>query len=143
MNRENELYVNELLFFIKNKLHSTTKDAVVDMCVKFYSLEDVKSAVAFLKDELDIRLSGRNKSDDLQLKHVSDIYDKLWSLDSSSTRIQFLAADLARVPREKENSDSLASIEQLLASIHSLKTTVSLLNSRWSLASNLMHLSQR
>ena len=58
---------------------------------------------------------------------MSDIYDKLWSLDSSSTRIQFLAADLARVPREKENSDSLASIEQLLASIHSLKTTVSLL----------------
>ena len=126
---ESNSMVNELLFFIQNKLKSTSKDAIVNMCVKFYSLEEIKAAIKFLEDVLETRLSGRNK-DNLEQKHVSDLYDKLWSIDGSSTRIQFLGADLNRVPRETDNSDSLASIDQLLASIHSLKSTVTQLQAK-------------
>ena len=133
-NTENKLYVNELLFFIQNKLHSTTKDAVVEMCVKFYSFEEIKSAASLLETVHELRLPKRNKSDDTPLKimtkHVADLYERLKSLDNNSTRIQFLAADLTRLPREQENSDSLASPEQLLASIVSLRRTVTHLQSQ-------------
>ena len=122
--------VNELLFFVQNKLHATTKDAIVKMCVTFYSLEEIQNAVSCLESALSIQLSKRNKSDNLQSKLVTDIYNKLWSLDASSTQILFLAADLSRVPREKESSESLASTEQMLASIHSLKTIVSHLQAK-------------
>ena len=128
-NGKNKLLINELLFFIHNKLHATTKDAVVDMCLKFYSLDEVLTSVNVLESTLDIRLS-RRKGDDVQLKLLADIYDKLWSLDASSTPIQFLAADLNRIPRENKDSESLASTEQLLASIFNLKTTVALLQSK-------------
>ena len=128
-NGKDKLLINELLFFIQNKLHSTTRDAVVGMCLNFYSLEEVLSTVDFLESSLDIRLS-RRKGDDVQLKLLTDMYEKLFSLDASSTKIQFLAADLNRIPRENENSESLASTEQLLASISNLKTSVTQLQSK-------------
>ena len=87
--------VNELLFFIQNKIHCTTKDAIVEICVKFYSLDEIQSAISCLESALRIRLSKRHKSDDLQQKLVTDLYDKIWSLDASPTQIRLLAADLS------------------------------------------------
>ena len=82
------------------------------------------------ESSLNIRLSKRHKADDLPVKLVTDIYDKLLSLDSNATQIpKFVAADLTRIPRESENSGSLASTEQVLASIHSLKSAVKHLES--------------
>ena len=108
---KNKDTVNELLFFIKNKIHCTTKDAIVEICVKFYSLEEIQSATSCLESALGIRLSKRHKSDDLQQKLVTYLYDKIWSMDASSTQIRFLAADLSRIPRENEKSESCATIE--------------------------------
>ena len=123
-----KLIVNELLFYIQNKIHAATKDAIVETCVKFYSMDEITTGIALLESELNIRLSKRNKSDDLQSKLLNDIYDKIWSMDASGTQIpRFVALDLSRIPRENPNSDSLASTEQLLASIHSLKSTVKFL----------------
>ena len=62
---KNDLIVNELLFFISNKLHSTTKDDIISMCVSFYSLEEVHDAIATLESALTIRLTKRHKSDEL------------------------------------------------------------------------------
>ena len=121
--------VNELLFFIQNKLHCTTKDAIVEICVKFNSLDEIQSAISCLESALRIRLSKRHKSDDLQQKLVTDLYDKIWSLDASPTQIRFLAADLSRIPRETD-SESCATIEQMLASVHNLRTAVSHLQSK-------------
>ena len=69
----------------------------------------------------------------LLVKHLTDIYNKLFSLDASSTPIQFLAADITRVPSaewEQGNSNSLALPEQLLASIHSLRRVLTQLQSQ-------------
>ena len=118
---ENCEIVNELLFFVQNKIHAMTKDAIVDMCVQFFSLEEIQLVVSCLESALNIRLSKRHKSVDIQQKLFTDLYDKIWSLNASSTQICFLAADLSRVPRERDNTESLASTEQLLASIHHLR----------------------
>ena len=122
------IIINELLFYIHNKIHATTKDAIVENCVKFYSLSEITDAISVYESALKIRLSKRNKSDDLQCKLLNDLYDKIWSLDASNTQIPlFVAADLSRVPREREGTDSPASIEQILASIHGMKSTISFL----------------
>lgn len=116
-----EIVINELLFYIKNKLHSTPKDAVVDACVKFYSSDEILKGVEVLENSLNIRMTKRA----VTTKSVTDIYDKLFSADSASNVIpNFVAADLSRVPRAREDSDSLATTEQLLASIHDLKNRV-------------------
>lgn len=116
-----EIVINELLFYVKNKLHSTPKDAVIDSCVKFYSSDEILKSVEVLEKSLNIRMTKRA----VTIKSVTDIYDKLFSADSSSTAIpNFVASDLSRVPRARENSDSLATTEQLLASIHELKHRV-------------------
>ena len=125
MAQSGEVIVNELLFYIQNKIHATTKDTIVDSCVKFYSLDEITKSISVLETALKIRLSKRKQSDDLQTKLINDLYDKIWSLDAAGTQIpHFAALDLARVPRERENSESLASTEQLLASIHNLKSIV-------------------
>ena len=129
----NKLVVNELLFFIQNKLHATTKDEIVEMCAKFYSLDEINNSVSTIESVLNTRLSKRHKADDLQLKLVADLYDKLWSLDAQGAGTQipmFVAADLARIPRERENTESLASTEQLLSSVHNLKSIVYQLQSK-------------
>ena len=118
-------HINEHLFYIQNKIHATAKDVLINSCIKFYSLEETTSAIELLETVLSTRISKRNKADDLHSKLLNDLYEKIWSLDAAATQIpKFLAADLSRVPRERENTESLASTEQLLASIHNLKSTV-------------------
>ena len=123
---------NEVLFYIRNKLHSTPKDAVIDACVKFYSKAEVSNSVTTLEDALLCKLPKRNKSEksDPMIKTVTDIYEKLWSLDAASTPFpRFVAFDLSRIPRARDNSDSLATTEQLLASVHDLKCRINQLES--------------
>ena len=131
---ENKLIISEILFFIKNKLGSTTKDAVINMCVKFFFEEEITAAFSALENSLNIRLPKRyNKGDDIALKQVTVLYEKLFSLDASASPIKFLAEDLNRIPSaewEQENSVSLASPEQLLASIVSLRRSVTQLQSQ-------------
>ena len=116
-----KIVINELLFYVKNKLHSTPKDVVIDTCVKFYSSDEILKSVEILETSLNIRMTKRA----VNSKSVTDIYDRLFSADSASTRTpNFVAADLSRLPRPSENSNSLATIEQLLASIHDLKQRV-------------------
>ena len=113
---------NELLFYVRNKIHSTPKDAIVDSCAKFYCVEEVSNSVSTLEDALGARLPKRNKTEksDPILKTLSDIYDKLWSFDAASTPIpRFVAYDLSRIPRPRDNSDSLATMEQLKMQIQS------------------------
>ena len=121
----NELCVNELLFYVQNVIHSTPKDVIIDACVKFYSLDEISEGFTTLESALNIRLSKRHKSDDLATKLMTDIYDKMWSVDTAATSIpSFVASDLARVPRARDDSDSLASTEQVLSSIHSMKCVI-------------------
>ena len=123
---------NELLFYIRNKIHSTSKDAVIDACVKFYSKPEVSNGVTTLEDALLCKLPRRNKTEksDPIIKAVTDIYEKLYSLDAASTPIpRFVAYDLSRLPRARDNSDSLASTEQLLASIHLMQCKINQLES--------------
>ena len=57
--------------------------------------------------------------------NLNDLYDKIWSIDATNTQIpKFAAVDLSLIPRERQNTDSLASPEQLLASVQSLKFAV-------------------
>ena len=127
--KDEKLVVNELLFYIQNKIHASPKDAIIESCVKFYTIDEITTAISVFESALKIRLSKRNKSDDLQSKLINDLYDKIWSLDAANTQIpRFAALDLSRVPRESENSDSLASTEQLLASVHSLKSVLHFLH---------------
>ena len=122
---EDPILVNELLFFIQNKIHSTTKDSIVETCAKFYSLDEITKAISVFESALKIRLSKRKNADDLANKLLNDLYDKIWSLDAAATQIpRFAAMDLSRVPRESENSETVASPEQILCAIHSLKTIV-------------------
>ena len=126
--KHGDFLVNELLFYIQNKNHATTKDAIIEACVKFYSLDEIMDAISLLESALKIRLSKRNKSDDLAFKLLNDLYKKIWFTDAANTQIpRFAALDLSRIPRERENSDSLVSMEQLLASVHSLKSSVTFL----------------
>ena len=123
---EKKLVVNELLFYVQNKIHVAPRDVIIETCQKFFSLDEVSAAITQLEKVLNVRLSRRNKSDDLKNKLLNDLYEKIWNLDASSTQIScFVAADLSRVPRENESSGSHASFEQLLASIHGLKSIVS------------------
>ena len=116
-----DIIVNELLFYIRNKIHSTPKDAVIDSCIRFYSQEEVTKSIATLESALDIRMSKRNKtekSDPIQ-KVLTDIYEKLFSLDAASSPILcFVAYDLSQIPRASDNSDSLATTEQILFNRH-------------------------
>ena len=102
-------------------------------CAKFFFEEEINAAMTALEDTLGIRLRKRyNKGEDINVKHVTDLYDKLFSLDASSTPIQFLAADITRVPSaewKQDNSNSLASPEQL-SSIFSLRRIVAQLQSQ-------------
>ena len=114
---------------------SASKDAVVERCVQFFSLDKINAAIDKFEKSLSQRLSKRNKSDNLQVQLVTDLYDKMWLLDSNSTPLPtFIAADFSRVPQDKKevgnNNDSLASTEQLLASILSLKSIVRDLQSK-------------
>ena len=126
MEDQNEkLVVNELLFYLQNKIRVTPKDAIVESCVKFYTIDEITTAISVFESALKICLSKRNKLDDLQNKLINDLYDKIWSLDAANTQIpRFAALDLSQIPRERDDSDSLASSEQLLASVHSLKSVV-------------------
>ena len=120
-----EIIVNELLFYIKNKINVTTKDAIVETCAKFFSVDEITRGISTLESALNIRLPKRNKSNDLHSKLLNDLYDKMWSLDANSTQIPcFVAANLSRIPSEREDSESLVSTEQLLATVHNLRYTV-------------------
>ena len=116
--------VNELLFYVRNKIHSTPKDAIIESCAKFYTSEEVSGAITLLESSLEICMPKRNKTEksDPMNKMLIDIYEKLFSLDAASATIPaFVASDLSRIPRVRDNSDSIATTEQLLASIHDLK----------------------
>ena len=93
-----DIIENELLFYVRIKIHSMPKDAIVDSCIKFYSVDEVSDAVMTLENSLQIRMSKCNKTDksDPTVKILTDIYDKLWSLDAASAPIpQFVAFDLS------------------------------------------------
>ena len=125
MNNSNTLVESEVLFFVQNKINSAPKNDIVEKCAKFFHLDEITAAVNTLESTFKIRLSKRHKADDLPSKLLSDIYDKMWSLDASATQIpKFVASDLSRIPQEQENSNSLATMEQLLASIHRLKSDI-------------------
>ena len=51
---KNVLSVNELLFYVQNKIHSTPKDAIVETCAKFYSNEEINEAIVNLENALKI-----------------------------------------------------------------------------------------
>ena len=125
----NTLVVNELIFFISNKIRASTKDEIVEMCAKFYSLEEINDGISVFESTFtDIKFSPRNKAD--ASKRVADLYDKLFRLDSTAAKSPvFVAVDLSRVPQDRGDSDSLASMEQVLASLQSLKQTVSRIQS--------------
>ena len=65
---QNKLIVGELLFFIKNKLGSMTKDAVVQMCAKFFFEEEIFAAITALEAALDVHLPRRYKEEDICVK---------------------------------------------------------------------------
>ena len=120
------LVVSELLFYIYNKLHSTPKDAVVETCVKFYSSDEISAGVCALEKALSTRMRRRNKTgeaSDFAAKVTTDIYEKLWLADATASPNlpTFVAADLSRIPRAREDSDSLAITEQILSSLHDMK----------------------
>ena len=124
----NSLIINELLFYIQNRIRSATKEKIVKACSAFYELPDIYTAISTLESALKICLSKRNTSDDLKVKLVTDLYDKIWSLDASATSLPtFVAADIEQVPQDRKDSadtDPLASVEQLLSSINTLKSAV-------------------
>ena len=130
MDTNNSFVASEVLFFIQNKINTSTKNEIVDVCAKFYHINEITAAITTLESTLKIRLSKRHKADDLPVKLLSDIYDKLWSLDASATQIvpKFVACDLSRIPQA--NSNSLATMEQLLATVHNLKMDVKTLQSK-------------
>ena len=122
MNYKEKPVVNELLCFITNKIHVTTKDAIVDICARFYSIEEIHKAIAVLESSSDVRISKRNKGD--STKMITDIYEKLFTLDAAAKSIIFVAVDLSRVPQDSRDSDSLVSTEQLLATIQNMKQMI-------------------
>ena len=66
----------------------------------------------------------------MKAKQVPTRFCTRQTADSASTPIpNFVAADLSRIPRVRDNSDSLATTEQILASMHELKTRISLIES--------------
>ena len=122
-NVEDDFTVNELLFYVQNKLHSTPKDAIIDSCVKFYSVDEISMGIETLEKTMNTRMTKRHNSN--TTKMMVDIYDKIWTADASATPVpNFVAADLSRIPRVRDNSDSLATTEQLLASLHDLKKRI-------------------
>ena len=84
MKSSDKLVVNELLFFISNKIHITTKDNIVGKCVKFYSVEEINAAISVLESSSDVRVPKRNKGD--ASKMIFDVYDKLFTLDSTAAK---------------------------------------------------------
>ena len=75
-------------------------------------------------------MTKRHKSDDVASKMLTDIFDKLWSTDAAAASIPcFVAADLSRIPRARDDSTSLATTEQILASLHEIKRKIHTLES--------------
>ena len=122
MNRDQKHIVNELLCFITNKIHVTTKDAIVDICARFYSIEEINNAIAILESASDVRISKRNKGD--ATKMITDVYEKLFTLDAAAKSVVFSAVDLTRIPQDNRDSDSLVSTEQLLAAMQNMKQMI-------------------
>ena len=92
---------------------------------KIFFSRQITRGISTLESVLNICLPKRNKSNDLHSKLLNDMYNKMWSLDAKSTQIpRFVAADLSQILSERENSESLVSIEQLLATVHNLRYTV-------------------
>lgn len=76
-------------------------------------------------------MTRRHQKEDSAAKMITDIYDKMKTADSTATLLPtFVAADFSRIPRARENTDSLATREQVLASIHSLRCRIDLLDSK-------------
>ena len=135
MESNETLVVKEILFFIQNKIHVAPKNVIVDICAKFFHQDEITAAIPIFESTFKIRLSLRQKSDDLPAKLLSDVYVKLWSLDAGATQIpRVLVADFSRIPQE--NSNSLAPMEQLLATVHCLKTELKHVQSNMELAEN-------
>ena len=129
--QKDSVIINELLFYIQNQIHATTKVALVETCVKFYAIEEINAAITTLEDAFSTRMSRRNNSDDVATKMINDIYDKIWSADATATPTPtFVAADLSRIPRARKDSDSFATTEQLLASLYRMKCRIDQLESK-------------
>ena len=124
--RDENLLVSNFLFYLNNKIASGARDVLVEVCANFYEMDEITKGIDLLESTFNIRFSKRKKCDNLKAKLVNDVYDQLWSLDASSTKIShtFVADDLSRIPLQRETTDSRVPTEQILASIHNLKATI-------------------
>ena len=124
--RENDrVFVSEMLFYLKNKLATTPKNVMIDICVKFYSVEEISKEKEKFENALNVRLSRRHGNDDYASKTLGDIIDKMIAVDSAGeTSPVFVARDLTRNPIAAPSADSHVSLDMLLASIHDMKCTI-------------------
>ena len=101
------VFVSEMLFYVKNKLATTPKNVLIDICVKFYSIEEISNEKEKFERALNVRLSRRHGNDDYGSKTLGDIIDKMIAVDSAGeSSPTFVARDLTRIPLVTPGDDS-------------------------------------
>lgn len=119
------VFVSKMLFYLKNKLATTPKNVTIDICLKFYSVEEISKEKEKFENALNVRLSRRHGNDDYASKTLGDIIDKMIAVDSAGeTSPVFVARDLTRIPFGAPGADSHVSLDMLLVSIHDMKCTI-------------------
>lgn len=118
---ERKIIVNELLFFMQNKLDSTSMDTTIELCAGFYSEVDVEESKKLLYDTVHppdrlIKRRGQDKNRD----NLRDICTVLYSTDVTKQPV-FVAKSLLKLPPVTSHEHSIGKI---LRELDGLKMTV-------------------
>ena len=98
---------------------------MINICVKFYSIEEILNEKEKIENALNVRLSRRHGNDNYGSKTLGDIIDKMIAVDSAGESFPtFVARDLTRIPFVASGADSHVILDMLLASIHNMKCTI-------------------
>ena len=116
-----ELLLNHLLFFMNNKIHSTDKDKLVEICAKFYTnFDEIHEAKQLLYAQGAGKKPTQRRSDDKVTQSLADIYDVLLAADKDRFALPtFVASDFTRFP---QSNDGSVNLEQILLTMNSVNS---------------------
>jgi hypothetical protein len=112
------MILNDVLFFISNKVKSTPKEKIIEICTKFFNefneVNEAKKVIYFATDK---KFSARTSREKLP-QTIGDIIDVFVSTDNSGQSLPvFVTSELHRIPM---TTDGTVCLEQLLTAVNCL-----------------------
>ena len=115
-----KVFVNELLCYVVQHMHWSTRDHLFKTISRFYNLDEIVAAKKALFKMYDTlgdfqqRKTSTNRTE--QLAHADDILQGVYDLDSLGIGMKFAAVNLDRVPKWSPNEiEHFALVEKLTA----------------------------